>query len=537
MKLQNIAMLSSALFAITGCSDDNDTSGPTDVFTKFLASIEYQDDKLKMCVETAVAEQEIQKSSDLLTFTCSDAIESVTGLAHFKGLQSIDLSSSGLSCAMLNEFDQQLIIDAAALGDDTAAVTVQPEACFYNYLEFADQEFRNCVVEQFTINGWADVSEVTSLTCENPAILSMSGVEQFVNLTDLNLADTSVNCSSAAEFVAGNETVTLTPPAVCVIENIDMSDDVASCVAAQAPESGLVVDLKTLRCGSPEFTDVKGLEKLTSLEELILTDTSVDCYVNRDFEALLLETVNYSKPSACILNQETLIADVIRATGPQDPIFADSILQSCFDFYQEANQWTMVGEVTTLACSSANFKAIASFQGAENFMELNLFHANKPAITSEQDLRYLADLEQLTDVNFQFAIPLKDKGKEVVEYMAREMPQLQNLNLNGFKKINMADFNIFDTEESDTDGIKLLKLTGSQLTDEHVTALSNINSLVELHIGNNPSITTVLPLNVLPNLSTLHIGHKNTANIKCSDIDTLTGNGIEVITTGFTCVP
>ncbi|WOH39433.1 leucine-rich repeat domain-containing protein [Thalassotalea fonticola] len=538
MKLQKIVMLSSALLAVTACSEGTDKSGTTETFDRFLASIEYQDANLQSCVESTISEQKLKNSAELTNLVCTDVIESVDGLANFKELDTIDLSESGLSCAVLDGFDQQLMADAAALGDETPATTVQPQSCFYNYLEFADQEFRACVVDQFAVNGWTAVEEVTALTCDNDAILDMSGVEQFINLTDLNITNTSINCADTAAYVAANESVTVASPAVCIIENIDMSDDVASCLEGKVPASGLVVDLASLTCSSPEFTDVKGLEKLTSLTELVLTDTSVDCYVNRDFENQLLDTIEYSAPSTCIITAESTFDQILRESGnPEDPIFADTLMQQCFQQRVDEGGWTTVGEVTTLNCATADYKFISSFQGIENFAWLAVFSTTKSAIPTVEDLKYLADLDLLIDLNLQFSDILKVAGNETQLFLTENVSQLQKLNINGFKALDFAAFKNFDNADIDDDGLKQIKLMGNAVDDAALTALSSASTLEEIYIGNNPNITSILALKDMPNLTLVDINHKNTANIKCSDIDTLTTNGIIVVTGVFTCVP
>ncbi|WP_068544465.1 leucine-rich repeat domain-containing protein [Thalassotalea crassostreae] len=538
MKLQKITMLSLAILTLAACDDGVDSSGNTETFDKFLASIEYQDANLKACVESSIEEQDVKTSAELTSLVCTDAIESVTGLANFKELVSIDLTESGLSCALLDTFDQQLAADAAALGDDTPAVTVQPESCFYNGLIFTDSEFRGCVVEQFATNGWSSVEEVTTLTCNNQLIVNMDGVEIFTNLTDLDITNTSINCADTAAYVAANEGVTVASPSVCIIANIDMSEDVAACIEGQTPPSGLVVDFKQLTCSSPEFTDVKGLEKLTSLTDLVLSDTNVDCYDNRDFEEQLLDTINYSGPSSCIITETSTFDQILRESGdPSDPIFTDPLLQECFDDRVAEGAWTMVGQVTSLNCGSADYKYIESLQGVENFAWLTTLYTNKPSLPSAEGFEYIADLELLIDINIQYSDTLKAAGDETLQYLINNVSQLQKLNINGYKGLDYATIKNFDNPEVEGDGLVFLKLMGSALDDAALVEIATASTLEELYIGNNPNITSILAFKDMPNLTVLDINHKNTANIKCSDIDTLTSNGITVITGVFTCVP
>ncbi|TRX53944.1 hypothetical protein [Thalassomonas sp. M1454] len=526
MKLQKIIFLSSALAALAGCNEDSEGSATTEVFDQLLASVEYDDANLKACVETTIAEQGITNTNQLTSLACSTPIESVTGLAYFKELETIDLSGAGLSCATLDGFDNQLIADAAMLGDATAIKTIQQEGCFYNYLEFADQSFRQCVVEQFAENGWASTDEVTNLKCDDINILSMEGVEIFTNLADLDIEATAVNCVAASAFAQEFEAVSVSSPAVCIIDNIDMSDDVAACLATGAAGKEFVVDLTSLTCDSPEFTDTKGLEKLTSLTELVLSDTNINCYDNRDFENSLLDTVNYSKPTSCIMTEETPFEDVLRASGnPEDPLFADPILQACFQEKVLDMGLTTLGEVTNqLVCTAKEFKFINTFQGIEEFIYITKFHANGPTIPSVDDLNYLVDLENLVDVNFQFANPLKDSGKEVVEFISQNLTQLTHLNINGFKG---ADYSLL----KELPNLQELKAMGNLLSDADIQAIAALPQLKTVFIGNNTKFTSLLPFinQEAITIETVNISHKNYPANLCSDIAQLEASGIEVV--------
>jgi Leucine-rich repeat (LRR) protein len=66
-------------------------------------------------------------------------------------------------------------------------VLAQGAAEIISDLQFLDQNFQDCVLENASDNGWDTVDEMTNLDCYDSNIASASGIEQLIALTDLTL--------------------------------------------------------------------------------------------------------------------------------------------------------------------------------------------------------------------------------------------------------------------------------------------------------------------------------------------------------------
>ncbi|MDP7591785.1 MAG: hypothetical protein QF552_03635, partial [Litorilituus sp.] len=374
---------------------------------------------------------------------------------------------------------------------------IQPAGCFYNQIAFNNLLLKQCVADEVALNGWTSNEQVSYLSCSEPVINDVAGLEYFVNLAQLDLSLTAVPCIDLSNLQAALPNTDIVTPATCLIENITFSEPVQACVDEQAPTSGLVVDFNSLTCNSAEITEVTGLDKLTSLVTLDLVGTSVDCLELDELGKILINTT-ISKPSSCSITVDTLLSDL--------PPFEDPIMAACI--YKKGNEGaTTVGDIVSVQCGAPTGvpdKELTSLGGLENLISMQSLVINATKVDSFQPLKDHPSLKVLSIFN------LKRLNNDDMVFVHENMSYLENLNMGG--ATGMKDYAKFNTMTN----LYFLGLANQNLTGSDLGTVGELVNLKTLNIKAN-KLTTLEPLHSLTGLTELNVS--NNPNLSCDQIN------------------
>lgn len=493
MKLTKYILMLTAALAVVGCEDSaDDMESGIDLY---LQAIPFTDTNLQQCLESEIAAQGITTSKELTQLTCTAPIADVHGLHYFVNLESIDLSTTGMSCSMLHELQIQVIERAGVDEDESIAQIIQPSGCFYNEITFNDPLLKECVGAEVALNGWNSIDEVTFLACEEPTISDTRGLEVFTNLTMLDVSKTAIPCIDIQTLQGVLVDAVISGPVTCNVSAIEFSEPVQLCVDAQAPVSDLVIDFNgALSCNDPAITDLLGLDKLTSLTSLDLSNTSVNCIALSELSTVLKNT-DVTKPAHCIVTSETLLSDLVNFS---DPAFADDIMQACIDNLGV----TTVGEVTAVNCGAPVVlnKELTSIAGLENLVSMTNLTINATKVEDFQALKDHPSLVYLSVFN------LKRLNDDDMNFIHNNMTYLTDFNMGG--ATGMKDYSLFKnmvnlkflgvanqslSGEGDLGSIpemtwlKKLNIKANQLVT--VEPLHSLTDLIEVNLTKNPALT------------------------------------------------
>jgi Leucine-rich repeat (LRR) protein len=121
-------------------------------------------------------------------------------------------------------------------------------------LTFRDGELRNCVVTEALRHSWATSGEIRSLTCidpGHPTIVSLDGLENLVNLSELNLSHNRVSETTPLKSLTRLRSVNLGYNAITV---------------PHLEGSGLA--MRSLNLDHNELADLNWIGRLPNLETL-----------------------------------------------------------------------------------------------------------------------------------------------------------------------------------------------------------------------------------------------------------------------------
>ncbi|GAA6204557.1 hypothetical protein NBRC116600_13540 [Thalassotalea sp. SU-HH00458] len=463
----------------------------------YMAAIPFTDDNLKQCLEEGINTQGVTTSKELTNLACSVPITNVHGLHYFSQLETLDLTNADMSCLAIDEMQTQIIERAAVDEDESITQVIQPAGCFYNQIAFNDMLLKACVAEEVALNGWVNNEEVNYLSCSEPAINDVTGLENFINLAQLDLSLTAVPCIDLSHLQTALPNTDIVTPSTCLIDNIVFSQPVQTCVDGQAPESGLVVDFHSLTCNSPEITDLTGLDKLTSLATLNLVGTSVDCDELGELGKVLINT-SISKPLSCEITPETLLSDL--------PPFEDPIMAACI--YKKGNENAVtVGDIVVLNCGATTGvpdKELTSLGGLENLVSMQSLIINATKVDSFQPLKDHPSLKVLSIFN------LKRLNNDDMVFVHENMTYLENFNMGG--ATGMKDYAKFNAMTN----LNFLGLANQNLTGDDLGTVGELIDLKTLNIKAN-KLTTLEALHSLTGLTELNVT-KN-PNLSCDQIN------------------
>ncbi len=499
MKIKNLISLLALIATVTGCGSDSSSSSDKmeSAIDLYMAAIPFTDENLKQCIENGIVEQSITTSKELTSLSCSAPISNVHGLHYFSALATLDLTNAGMSCLAIDEMQTQAVERAAVDEDESITQVIQPAGCFYNQIAFNDLLLKACVADEVSLNGWTSNEQLAYLSCSEPAINDVAGLENFINLAQLDLSQTAVPCVDLSNLQAELPNTDIVTPATCLIDNIVFSQPVQECVDTQAPDSGLVVDFHSLSCNSPEIVELTGLEKLTSLATLNLVGTSVDCDELGELGKILINTT-IAKPTTCEITPETLLSDL--------PPFEDPIMAACI--YKKGNENAVkVGDIVVLNCGATTGvpdKEVSSLGGLENLVSMQSLIINATKVDSFQPLKDHPSLKVLSIFN------LKRLNNDDMVFVHENMTYLENLNMGG--ATGMKDYAKFNSMTN----LYFLGLANQNLAGDDLGTLGELTNLETLNMKAN-KLTTIEALHSMTGLTELNVT-KN-PNLSCEQIN------------------
>lgn len=124
-------------------------------------------------------------------------------------------------------------------------------------LVFKDRVLHSCVLEQARHSGWKTSGEMTELTCSNPErekVKSIAGIENLVNLQELNLAHNEISDTALINRLERLKRVDL---GYNRIKSVDLNN--------------LRVVLNSLNLDHNEISDISSLSEMHQLERLSIS--------------------------------------------------------------------------------------------------------------------------------------------------------------------------------------------------------------------------------------------------------------------------
>ncbi len=250
----------------------------------FYNQFDFNDPLFKACIGEEIALNAFTAPEQLTYLSCSaSAINDIRGIENFPNLVQIDLSATAVPCADLSELGELL----------PDAVITSPDTCSVSNIAFSDP-VQICVDAQVPASGL--VLDFEILSCNDPLVIDLMGLELLTSLTSLDLTGTNVDCIELFYLSKVLTETTITKPEQCIITaetplaDLPPFDDpiMAACIYKKGNEAAtLVGDIITLNCGATtgvpdkELTSLGGLESLISMTNLIINATKVD-----DFQPL-----------------------------------------------------------------------------------------------------------------------------------------------------------------------------------------------------------------------------------------------------------
>ncbi|WNC73075.1 hypothetical protein RGQ13_03570 [Thalassotalea psychrophila] len=520
MNKKSLLVSSLTALALMGCDGSSD-EGTEPVFKAFMEAIEFTDANLKACVEQTIEDQDINQSAQLTHLDCEQPIVDASGLENFYSLESINLATAGMSCEEYDQVQKQLNLPGFQYGRNEPIDVQQTDECFYNELEFADAHLRECVVNEYNLNGWASTDDLTVLSCTNSAIKSIAGLEVFTELMSLDITETSVNCAEAFDFDESNPNTTVANPSVCNISNIDFSAPVEQCVTANTPESGLVIHLEALTCADENIIDLTGLDLLTSLKTLDIYETGTDCQSITLLKQDLPETEMFV-PEQCVLNADMLLTNLPRPYPVLDEAgeiayvtFPDPKTRMCYERLTENK--TKLGQVTQLKCgwNNEDERGLGSFEGAEYLLFVKEVAGSHSVV---QDLSPLYNLPALTHIDIAYNLVI------TTEQYA-ELGEHQGANITHLRAMGMSFVNL-DALEQFTAAIELNLSSSNLRFDPEASdwgAIPKMTSLKTLLLKKN-KIQSLQHLHVMTALEEINIQEQadnGILTLPCTEVDAL----------------
>ena len=298
----------------------------------------------------------------------------------------------------------------------------------------------------------------------NMKITDISGIENFTNLTYLDLSSNSI---SNISVLAGLTNLT----------ELDLGWNSISDISTLSE----LTNLTDLSLGYNNISDIRALSGLTNLTYLDLSSNSISNI------SVLAELTNLTSLEL----YHNSISDISALSGLTNLTFLDLSYNSISDI----NVLAGLTNLTSLDLSSTSISGISVLAGLTNLTRLHL------RINSISDISALSGLTNLTYLGLQY--------NDISDISA--LSGLTNLTRLELNNNSISDIGALTGLTNLTD----LSLYGNSISD--ISALSGLTNLTDLWMYDN-NISDISALSGLTNLTLLQLGSNN-----ISDISALTG--------------
>ena len=412
---------------------------------------------------------------------------------------------------------------------------------------------------------------ITSLSCTFQSLEDLTGIEELLNLSRLDINNNLITNISPLESLTSlvhlkvdyNDVISLAPLANhTVLANLDASNNRIADITAVAS----LANLKSLRLNENSISSIAPLTGNKSLEHVYMNKNTISD-LSPLSEISSLKTIELShnniqdlSPLQALPNLQTLVF----ATNniPTLAVLADKTELVRIDFLNNnISNIEALTKLTKLTHVDLSFNNISNINPLSELMKLTMLRLGQNNIS---DISPLAKLGQITtlyidnnninslgDLVAMTQLQTLSAGSNIIQTIGelRNFPLLQNLFLNNNQIVDINILSELPQLEWLTLGLnqvvdiqslasltkmRSLTLAANRIVD--VSALANLTNLVDLNLADNMITTGVDLLVTLTNAQSVDL--TGNTNIPCTHLDQLTtALGVGIVKPPVSCIP